>query len=184
MYKARLMLSLLPPVPLAHRFGVTALMTPSIILVVAWLVVMHIARRSAWQIALVSLPGTALHELCHFLLGGLLMAKPVSVSLIPGRQENGWKLGAVKFTSLNIINAAPVAYAPLLLVGLAWILFDRWMLPVFQAGDYPVWVLSGYAVACALFSCLPSPRDIRVGGLSTFVWGAVCYGVWWLCHAN
>src|SRR5208282_1833152 len=152
------------------------------VLVAAWLVVMRLARRSAWQIALISLPGTALHELSHFLIGSVLLAKPVSVSLIPKRKGNGWQLGAVEFTGLNIINAAPVAYAPLILVGVAWVLFDRWMLPVFQARDYQVWLLSGYAVACTLFSCLPSPRDIRVGGLSPFAWGAVCYGVWWLCH--
>ncbi|MGD1074909.1 MAG: hypothetical protein ABR903_02340 [Thermodesulfovibrionales bacterium] len=157
-------------------------MTASIVLVAAWLVVMRLARRSAWQIALISLPGTALHELSHFLIGTLLLAKPVSVSLIPKRKGNGWQLGAVEFTGLNIINAAPVTYAPLLLVGLAWLLFDRWMMPVFKAGGYSVWVLSGYAVACALFSCLPSTTDIKASGLSPFAWGAVCYGVWWLCH--
>jgi hypothetical protein len=157
-------------------------MTASIVLVASWLVVMRLARRSAWQIALISLPGTALHELCHFLLGTILMAKPVSVGLIPKRKGNGWQLGAVEFAGLNIINAAPVAYAPLLLVGLAWVLFDRWMMPVLQAGDYPVWVLSGYVIACALFSCLPSPTDIRAGGLSPLVWAAVCYGAWWLRH--
>ena len=160
--------------------GVTDLMMESIVLVIAWLSLMLLARRSAWQIALISLPGTAAHELSHFLVGTLLLAKPVSLNLIPKRQGKSWQLGAVSFSGLNIFNAAPVAYAPLLLVGAAWVLFDRWMLPVFQAGDYPIWVLSGYAVACTLFSCLPSPTDIRVGGLSTFAWGGVCYGFWWL----
>lgn len=158
------------------------LTTASIILVAAWLLVMGLARRSVWQIALISLPGTILHELSHFILGILLFARPVSVNMIPRRQGNGWQLGSIAFSGLNVINAVPVAYAPLLLVGLAWVLFERWTMPVFQSGDYLAWVLSGYVVACALFSCLPSPTDIRVGGLSLFVWGAVCFGVWLLWH--
>ncbi len=157
-------------------------MNPSIILIACWLVAMLLSRRSIWQVGIISLPGVALHELSHLTVGTLMLAKAVSVSLVPKRQGDRWQLGSVNFTGINIFNAAPVAYAPLLLVGLAWALLNRWVVPVFNSGNYPLWVLSGYVVACALFSCLPSRQDIRMGGLSTFAWGAVCYGLWWLCN--
>lgn len=149
-------------------------------LVMAWFFVMRFAQRSIWQMAIINLPGTAAHELAHFLVGALLLAKPQSFSLIPHRQEGGWQLGSVKFTGLNILTAAPVAYAPLLLAGIAWLMFNGWAVPAFHAARYLSWVISGYAIASALYSCWPSSTDVKLGGLSIILWVILSYGFWLL----
>lgn len=157
---------------------------PSGLLVLAWLGLMRGARSSGWQVAAISLPGTMLHEAAHFVVGLLLCAKPVSVSLFPKRDGDSWILGSVGFSNLTLWNAAFVAFAPLLLVGIAWELFGLWMQPAFSAGQYLSWLLSGYVTACALFSCLPSITDLKVGALSALLYGALGYGLWWASHGG
>ena len=151
---------------------------PSALLVLGWLGLLRLARYSSWSLALFSLFGTALHESLHFLVGLLLGAKPVAVSLWPKRRGQQWVLGSVSFTGLNLLNSAPVAFAPLLLLGLAWLLVQYWLQPALLSGQYLSWGLAGYAVAACLFSCLPSGADIRIGALSAVLWCAIAYGVW------
>jgi hypothetical protein len=99
---------------------------PSVILVLAWLVVMRSTRSSGWRAALLSIPGTVLHEAAHLFVGLLFFAKPVSINLIPRRRDNHWVLGSVS-ANLNFFNAVPVAFAPLLLIGMAWLLLELWL---------------------------------------------------------
>jgi hypothetical protein len=49
---------------------------PSAALVLIFYVLLRVARNSMWRIALLSLPGTIAHELAHFVVGLLLLAKP------------------------------------------------------------------------------------------------------------
>lgn len=155
---------------------------PSIVLVGGWLWVLRSLRYSGWSIAFISLIGTSLHEAAHYLCGFLLGAKPVSVSLFPKRDGDRWILGSVGFTNLNIWNSAFVAFAPLLLLVIAWLCFVCWMQPAFVDGSYLSWLLAGYVVACSLFSCIPSGTDIRVGALSSVMWGGVSYLLWQASH--
>lgn len=151
---------------------------PSILMVLAWLGVLRSVRYSGWGIAFISLIGTALHEAAHWVVGFILCAKPVSVSLFPKRQGDTWQLGSVGFTNLNIWNSAPVAFAPLLLVGVAGLVFAAWMQPAFLAGSYVSWALAGYVTACSLFACWPSSTDFKIGALSGLMYGAIGYGLW------
>jgi hypothetical protein len=151
---------------------------PSILLVAAWFALLRYFRYSGYGIALLSLAGTSLHEAAHFCVGFVLQAKPVSVNLFPKREGNGWTLGSVGFTGLNIFNSAFVAFAPLLLLGLSWCVFTWWLLPAFGAGQYLSWAIAGYVCACAMFSSIPSMQDIRIGALSTLMYGAIGYGIW------
>jgi hypothetical protein len=155
-------------------------MALSIILVLAWLLILGLARRQFFHIALLGFPGVVLHELMHLVVGVVLLAKPTSMNLIPRRQGNAWLFGSVSFAGLNTFNAAPVAYAPLLLLGVAWLLFYHWMLPLFDAQHYLIWIVSGYVIGCAIFYSAPSITDMKVGGWSTVFWGVVVTGGWWL----
>ena len=154
-------------------------MVLSLILLSAWLLLLVLAQRQFFHIALLGFPGVVMHELMHFTVGLLLLAKPTSMNLIPRRSGNHWLFGSVSFTGLNVFNAAPVAYAPLLLLGVAWTLFQNWMLPLIHGGAYLIWVLSGYLTACALLYSLPSVTDIKVGGWSTLFWVIAAIGGCW-----
>jgi len=145
-----------------------------------WLCVLLMARRQFFHIALIGFPGVLMHELMHLLVGILLLAKPTSINLLPRRSGQQWHFGSVSFTGLNLFNAAPVAYAPLLLSVVAWFAFQHFMVPSVLAQQYSEAALYGYLIACALFYCLPSVTDLKVGGLSTLFWGAAALAGWWL----
>lgn len=125
----------------------TAKTLPSLLLILTWMGVMRSTRSSGLWVAVISLPGTFMHEALHGLVGLVLFAKPRSFSIVPKRQGDTWMLGSVGFTNLNIWNAAPVAFAPLLMVGIGWLLYVNWMLPTFLMPNYLIWIVSGYVVA-------------------------------------
>lgn len=157
-------------------FPVDAL--PSALLVAAWLALLRSLRYSAWRVAIFSLVGTIAHELLHLAAGWLFLAQPTSLSIIPKREGSGWTLGSVSFANLTIFNAAPVAFAPLLLIGVGWLGFEYWLCPTFEAGDYLNWIAGGYGVACCLFSCFPSSTDLKIGAISGVFYGFLGYTIW------
>lgn len=155
---------------------------PSFVMVAAWLLFLRASRTSGWRMALVSLPGTWLHEVAHWITGLLLGAKPVSFSLWPRKDEHTWVLGSVGFQRMNIWNAAPVALAPLMLFGLGWLAFEHLLQPSFEQGRYGIWVLLGYPVAACLYSGTPSSTDLKVGALSICMYSGVGYLIWQLAQ--
>ena len=167
---------------LPNSFHLTIETLASAVLILTWLGVMRSTRYSKWQLAMISLPGTVMHEALHGVVGLVLFAKPKSFSIFPRRQGNTWVLGSVGFTNLNIWNAAPVAFAPLLMLGIGWLLYVNWMLPTFMMANYLIWVASGYVTACALFSCIPSSTDIKAGAVSGLMYGSIGFGVWHFVH--
>ena len=159
-------------------------MTYSIILLGCWLLILLLAQRQFFHIALLGFPGVVMHELMHLTVGVILFAKPVSLNFVPRRVGNKWQFGSVSFTGLTLFNSAPVAYAPLLLLGVAWILFHHWMVPLMLGQHYTYWLLSGYLIACAMFYSVPSITDIKVGGLSTLFWGVIIFAAWWFWNGS
>jgi hypothetical protein len=111
-------------------------------------------------VALWNLTGVLLHELSHLTVGILLRAKPTGFSLIPRRVGNHWQLGSVSFSHINAFNAVPIAVAPLLLLGIAYLAamnWSFWFAPSFAStlGLYgTIFVLS--------YNALPSRQDLRV----------------------
>lgn len=145
----------------------------SVMLVLGWLCLLRWARHSGWGIALLTLIGTICHEALHALVGWLVNAKPTSFSILPRRRQNCWVLGSVGFRNLTIWNAAPAAFAPLLLAWVAWLVFGHWMQPAFQHGYYLRWLGAGYLTAVALFSSVPSHIDLRMGAASALMYGCI-----------
>lgn len=158
------------------RFDQTIILSAGVCIV--WMILINAARRRYWTTALLYLPGTVAHELAHAGIAFILLAKPVSFNIFPKRYGDQWILGSAAFMNLNIINAFPVAFAPLLLGWLSWLLFQDWMVPAFTSHNYFAWLAFGYLSAVTLFSCVPSLTDVKAGALSAVVWGIAGYGIW------
>jgi hypothetical protein len=87
-------------------------LAPSLALAV---VIKILGRRHDFFI-LLYLAGTICHELAHYCVGLLTMARPSSFSVMPRRTGAEWTLGEVGFANLRWYNAAPIALAPFLIL--------------------------------------------------------------------
>ena len=152
---------------------------PSVALVLIFYALLRALRHSMWRIALLSLPGTIAHELTHLVVGFLFHAKPHGFSIWPRRGGNGWMLGSVSFRNIGLLNGAFVAFAPLLLLPLAWLCLIHVLVPLWIDGQWGWWLLAGYLTATALFAALPSFQDIKLGGLSLLLYATLSALVWW-----
>ncbi len=161
-----------------NHIGLTVDSIPSIMLILIWFCLLRWVRYSGWGIAVLTLIGTISHEALHAVVGWIVYAKPKSFSIIPRQRKDYWELGSVDFRNLNIWNSAPVAFAPLLLAWVSWLIFTYWTQPAFQNGNYLSWLASGYVAAVALFSCVPSHIDIKMGALSALMYGCIGGLVW------
>lgn len=85
--------------------------------------------------AVVGFPGTVAHEVAHLLVGLLLRAQPVGMTLWPKYLGKGrWQLGGVSFANLRWWSAPWVAMAPMLLAPLACWLVSVWVWPIWLEG--------------------------------------------------
>src|ERR1700693_440930 len=157
---------------------------PSVALVLIFVAILRALRNSMWRVALLSLPGTIAHELAHFVVGFLLLAKPHGFSIWPRSRGNTWTLGSVSFGNIGLLNGAFVALAPLLLLPIAWMCLIHVLMPLWIDGQWGWWLLAGYLAATALFAALPSFQDIKLGGRSLLLYAALGGFLWWACtHA-
>src|SRR6202162_1320562 len=154
---------------------------PSVALVLIFVALLRAVRNSIWRIALLSLPGTIAHELAHFVVGLLLLAKPRGVSIWPRAQGNNWRLGSVSLGNIGLLNGAFVALAPLLLLPIAWLCIVHVLLPLWNDSQWGWWLLAGYLTATALFAALPSFQDLKLGGRSLLLYAALG-GLLWLAN--
>ena len=152
---------------------------PSVALVLIFVALLRGVRNSMWRIALLSLPGTIAHELAHFIVGALLLAKPRGFSIWPRAQGHTWRLGSVSFANIGLLNGAFVAFAPLLLLPIAWLCVVHVLLPLWNDSRWGWWLLAGYLTATALFAALPSFQDIKLGGRSLLLYAALGGFLWW-----
>ena len=129
--------------------------------VIAMAILLHYLRTMPRFFSLVSLPGTVGHELLHFLVGTLTLARPVRVSLLPKFHRDGSAtLGFVMFSNIRWYNALWVGFAPLLALpaAVALVYFRAAQIP--PLGIYELaW---GYLAATLAYSCLPSRADVDI----------------------
>ena len=127
-------------------------------------VVIRILSKTHPVFFVLTLAGTLCHELAHFIAGLLTGARPASLTVIPRRQGQQWRLGAVSLTRVRWWNAAPAALAPLLLlaipVAVAW-----WRT---RQGFRFEWLDGGlmFLLAPQFLSFWPSASDWRVAARS------------------
>ena len=123
------------------------------------------------------------HELTHFIVGALLLAKPRGFSVWPKAVGRSWRLGSVSFGNIGLLNGVFVALAPLVLLPIAWLSLVNLLLPLWKDSRWGWWLLAGYLTATALFAALPSLQDIRLGARSLLLYVVIGALVWW-AHAN
>ena len=127
---------------------------------------------SLWISALVNIPGTLLHEMMHFLVGGFLNAQPCNFTILPKRNMAGdYVMGSVGFRNITFYNAVPAALAPLLLLPIGFYL-NRYFLPFMQPTlfNYILYVLLQTII---VENAIPSRTDFSVAG--KFFTGIVLY---------
>jgi hypothetical protein len=152
---------------------------PSVVLLFVFYALLRGVRDSMWRIAVLSLPGTIAHELMHFIVGALLLAKPRGFSVWPKAVGRSWSLGSVSFSNIGLLNGVFVALAPLLLLPIAWLSLVHVLVPLWNESRWGWWLLAGYLTATALFAALPSLQDIRLGARSLLLYVVIGALVWW-----
>lgn len=148
--------------------------------VIATAALLHRLRGMPRFFSLVSLPGTIGHELLHFLVGTLTLAKPVKVSLMPKFHRDGSAtLGFVMFSNIRWYNALWVGFAPLLALpaALALVYLRAAQIPPLSLQELG-W---SYLAASLTYSCLPSKADVGIVmskplGLIAYLGGAAALG--------
>jgi len=132
-----------------------------ILLVVVLVRLKYHTYSSMWATALVNVPGTALHELMHYLVGLILNAKPCNFTLFPKKSmDGGYVMGSVGFCNVRFYNAVPSAMAPLLLLFIGFYL-NRYFLPTMRltAVNYILYVLLQTII---IENAVPSGADFKV----------------------
>jgi hypothetical protein len=153
-------------------------------IVIATAALLHYLRRMPRFFSLVSLPGTVGHELLHFLVGTLTLARPVKVSLIPKFHRDGsTTLGFVKFSNIRWYNALWVGFAPLLALpaAIALVYYRSAEVPLLSLRE----IAWSYVAASLTYSCLPSRADVEIvfskpAGLLFYLGSAAILGWIWL----
>lgn len=139
-------------------------------------------RRWPLGYAIALWPGTVLHELLHYIAGVLCGAHPVSISLLPCRQQDGsWELGSVSFSRLRWWNSLPVALAPMaLLPAGGWVMIESLSFPLLSS--------SGTGLKLAAAQCLlagwPSRRDWAHAMVGLLILAVIALAVIWVWHGS
>jgi len=156
---------------------------PSLILTLAWYVILLHSRSSMWRLAFLCLPGTFAHEAAHFVVGFLVVAKPAHFTIWPRRSGDRWILGSVTFKGINILNGAFVALAPILFFPVAWFCLTRLEAPFWVERRWGWWLAAGYLTSTVLFSAMPSLQDVKRGRSSLIFYGIIV-GLGWLIGSS
>ncbi len=119
---------------------------------------------------LMAWPGTAFHELSHYVVGFLLGARPTQISILPSTGSSGNQVhGYVEFDNLSWYNALPTALAPLLGFIAAMMLATKLTWAMTWTNVALWWVC-----VAMISQCWPSNADWKVAFCSPV--GLVFYG--------
>jgi len=127
----------------------------------------NLLNRNKYLFYIFKLPGTIAHELAHFIVGLILLGKPTSFSVIPKEEKDKIVLGSVDFKNIMAINAIPIAFAPILLLPLFFILseiFVSLLTRDLMLSEYIYLYAIGFGVilSSVLSSSIPSGQDFKV----------------------
>jgi hypothetical protein len=130
----------------------------------------------------VTLPGTFLHELAHYVTALVMDGNPGNFNLIP----SGRALGSITFYP-NWYNAAAVALSPLLLAPMT----AFFALIAAKADSVQQALLGSYFAACSWVACTPSPQDFSIALNTPTSWpvaalflGLATYLVYRVVHSS
>jgi hypothetical protein len=131
-------------------------------------VLLRKTRRFMYLFALLILPGTLSHEICHYLVGLVLNGQPTGIQLLPQRTGRKVALGSVQFAHARWYNAFFIGLAPLALLPLAiWLI--RWRISLPLEVDWKEGAIF-YLVVNLVMACMPSGQDLKVAARSPIGW--------------
>lgn len=144
--------------------------------ILGFVLLLYLLRRSLVLLSLAAFPGTLLHELLHFVVGLILLGRPSGFSVVPRRMGHGYALGSVRFANVRWYNGFLIGLAPLLLLPLAlWLLAWRLQgVPPLQVQEL-VWA---YLLSTLIYASLPSWPDIKIAATSFWLL-LLSVGVYW-----
>jgi hypothetical protein len=125
-----------------------------------------------------TLAGTLCHELAHWCVGWLTLARPAAMTLLPKRVGHGWEIGSVRLANVRWYNAAPMALAPLLLLALPFLIAAART----GAGLAFTWTDAALAflIAPQFLACWPSSTDWRIA-LHSWPYALLIMLFGWFC---
>ena len=134
----------------------------------------RMGRAAPFWLILCRLPGTALHELAHYLVALVTGGKPTGFTIIPRKCGSGdnWVLGSVTLRRPSAFSSLPTGLAPLLLLPFAWIAFRNWFLWFPRDLAHTIFLYAAVCLCCC--SSVPSAQDLRVAFSS--IAGVALYG--------
>lgn len=145
--------------------------------VLGFVLLLYLLRRSMVLLSLAAFPGTLLHELLHFSVGLLLFGRPSGFSVVPRRVTHGYALGSVRFANVRWYNGCFIGLAPLLMLPLAlWLL--TWRMHGLQALQVQE-IAWAYLLATLVYASLPSWPDIKVAAASSWML-LLATGMYWI----
>lgn len=145
--------------------------------VLGFVLLLYLLRRSMVLLSLAAFPGTLLHELLHFIVGLLLFGRPSGLSVLPRRVAHGYALGSVRFANVRWYNGCFIGLAPLLLLPLALSLLT-WRMHGLQALQVQE-IAWAYLLATLIYAALPSWPDIKVAATSSWLL-LLAVGIYWV----
>lgn len=142
--------------------------------------IMHTNIVTAW---IANFTGTFFHELAHLVFSIVLNGKPVKVSLLPEKTENGYALGYVLNSNITWYNALPIALAPLTLLMAVYYIYSYF----FEYMEFTVtnYIIYLFLLVSFLDSAIPSIQDFKVAfsNFGFLVYFAL-FGAWLYCTWN
>lgn len=119
-------------------------------------------------------PGTAVHELCHWIVGLVTLGQPDQINIMPTPPKDGEQvLGSVTFNNIGWWNALPIGIAPLMAFPLALMIANATTFDWTWGSALMVWIL-----ASVVSQCWPSSTDWRIAfkhPVGVMLYGALFY---------
>lgn len=142
--------------------------------IIATIVIVYIKEASKTNIrtaSIVYIVGTFFHELAHYVVAWITtLSMPNKMSIIPTEERNGTKkwytLGYVSISNskLNTLNAFPIAFAPLTLLYLSYIMYENFF--TYYTNYFEITSLSMilyvFLIVTLVVNSIPSRADIEM----------------------
>ena len=140
--------------------GLESISSLSILSLLGIVIVLYIFKKvnNFYLISLLTLPGTFMHELMHFIVSFILLGNPVSFSVIPKRAGNKIILGSVSSTNVRFYNGFFIALAPLLLLPLSYFL----LVYLSRVQETYYFYIGIYLIANLIYASIPSSTDWKL----------------------
>lgn len=141
-------------------FGLTDVSSSTILSISMIMVILFIFKKinNFYLISLLTLPGTFMHELMHFMASFFTFGRPIKFSIFPKKSKGTIVLGSVSSANVTWYNALIISLAPLLLYILAY-----YMTLSLASITTPLYYYATiYFIANILFAGTPSPADWRL----------------------